>query len=162
MWRWRRLFRSRKPPAGVPEERWIVVADSEGIIFPAGFGCVSYDWELTAHWTPSREIVFAAEDRIAGFLHNYPRHTSGAAEEDWIERLSAPLILAKLGSYQRQYSGIEFEGKRALFINFFPRGSEERWTTEPVEVEDGWYSYFQVIYRPVEADFPWFHVNGDA
>lgn len=162
MWSWRGLLWPDKRPAGVPDERWVLVGGIGSVILPADIGRVSSDWDLTASWMPTREPVLAAEDRVAGFLAGYPPHAPGDMRPGWHERLAAPLILAKLGNYRRQYAGILFEGRPALYMNFFPRHFEKRWATEPVEVCDGWVSYFQLIYRPIESDFPWFRVNGDA
>jgi len=148
-------------PDTIPEERWVVLSGTEGVIFPADHR-VPYNFGLMSSWTPSRELVLAAEHRVATFLLNYPRHTPAADESDRLERYSAPLIVSKLATYQRQYSGILSEGHRALFMNFFPRGDCEKWTTEPVEVDDGGHSYFRLIYRPDQGDFSRYDVNGEA
>lgn len=149
-------------PAGVPEQQWITLPDAEGVIFAAEQGWMWHGANLGPTWTASREVVLAAEARVATFLRSYPPHEPGAAEADWLQRRAAPLITARLRSYQRQYAGIFFEGRRALFMNFFPRGSCEHWTTHPVAVKDGGHDYFQLIYRPEAEDFPWFRANGEA
>ena len=140
----------------------MTLPDTEGVIFSAEQG---WNWageDLGPTWTSSREVVLAAESRVERFLRSYPPHETGADEPDWLQRYSAPLIVSKLPSYQQLYAGIWFEDRRALFMNFFPRGTCVQWTMYPVEVEDGGESYFQLIYQPEDGEFVYFAVNGEA
>jgi hypothetical protein len=132
----------------------------EGVIFPEGHGRV-WDEALFPYWTPTRDVVLAAESRLAAFLQNFPPN-QGEPRADWLQRYAAPLILARLSQYRRQYSGIVLDGQPALHINFFMWDGHGDWVTQTVEVDDGGHDYFQVVYRPAEGDFVRFWVNGVA
>lgn len=163
MLRWLASLRSPRRPDGVPEERWVVLDGAEGIIFPADSGRTYHSSDVfVATWTPSREVVLLAESRVAAYFRSYPALTPETAGSEWRRRYSAPLILAKLGKYQRQYWGIQFDGRPALFMNFFPRRFSDRWATQCVDVEDGGHDFFRLVYRPEDNDFPLFDVNGEA
>lgn len=161
MFRWfRRLWFAKQPPV-LPDGQWVKLRDSVGLIAPVGLGWI---WEGTfvPTWTPTRELIFEAESRVDSYLRSYPPNRKGESEPDWLCRYSAPLIAAKLKSYQRQYAGIQFEDRQALFMNFLPRAFSKQLTEDFVNVHDGGHGFFQLIYRPEEGDFPWFQVNGEA
>jgi hypothetical protein len=138
---------------------YIRAPDFEGVIFLEGHGWLASD-ELFPCWTPSREVVAEAERRLTRFLSSPP--PEGA--EEWLRRThlyAAPLILGRLPQYRRQYSGIVFEGRPAVYINcFLGNYWDDHWLTTPVVAEDGGHNYFQAIYRPEEGDFVRFYVNG--
>jgi hypothetical protein len=146
--------------AGTVGGVYVHLPEYEGVIWPEGHGWV-YDDTLFPYWTPTAEVVAAAESRLPAFLRSFPPNL-GEPEADWLQRHSAPLILPKLREYKRQYSGILLEGRLALFINLFLDRGMENWVTTPVDVDDGGYYYFQVVYRPEEGDFVRFWVNGEA
>lgn len=140
---------------------YIQTPDFEGVIFPAGYTYVPEHHWLYPNWTPSRDLVLAAESRLPAFLRAFPPY-QGDPQKDRLERLAAPLILTKLSQYRRQYSGIVFEGQPAVYINCFAHDRKGDWVTRHVFVCDGGHDYFQIIYRPEPGDFPWFAVNGEA
>jgi hypothetical protein len=139
---------------------YIRTPEFEGVIFLEGFDCVPGYW-LFPYWTPSREVVLAAESRLPAFLRSYPPYP-GEPCGDELQRCAAPLILAKLAQYRRQYSGIVFEGHPMLYMNFFARDGWGDWVTHHVEVCDGGHDYFQLVYHPERGEFVRFWVNGEA
>jgi hypothetical protein len=139
---------------------YIRTPEFEGVIFPEGYGCVPDYWRFP-YWTPSRDLVLAAEARVPAFLRSFPPN-HGEPREDWHQRYAAPLILAKLPQYRRQYTGIVFENHPMLHMNYFARARLGDWVTHFVEVCDGGYAYFQLIYHPERAEFVAFWVNGEA
>lgn len=142
--------------------QYIRTPNFEGVILPEGFGS-GFDRQLFAYWTPSIELVLVVESLLPAFLRSFPPN-QGEPKEDWHQRYAAPLILAQLPQYRRQYTGIVFEHRAALHINFVlgddPWAGD--WVTSRIQVEDGGHAYFQVVYRPDECDFVSFQVNGEA
>ncbi|MSU77178.1 MAG: hypothetical protein EXS16_03675 [Gemmataceae bacterium] len=139
-----------------PDDRLFHFADCEGVIFRKGEGWESNHWYFSA-WTPSREEIRSAEERLPTFL--------GELAKTCVEKYdaeSAQLIAATLNTYLRQYFGIVIGEQQVVFINFFTRDFVENWMTEPVIVCDGGCNFFQVIYRPTQGDFQSFTVNGEA
>lgn len=138
----------------------VALPESLGVIFPEGHGW-TWDNELFPYWTPTREVVIEAESRLADFLCVPLR--DGAPDEEQRCHRRKPRILARLPQYLRQYSGIVFDTRPALYINcFLPDRWHDHWPASPVEVCDGGDAYFQLIYRPEEKDFVRFYVNGEA
>src|SRR5262249_14336599 len=119
------------------------------------------DYWLFPYWTPSRDLVLAAEARLPAFLRSFPPN-HGEPQGDWHQRYAAPLILAKLPQYRRQYSGIVVEDHPMLYMTFFARDGWGDWITPHVEVDAGGHDYFQLVYHPERGEFVRFWVNGEA
>lgn len=136
------------------------LADSEGVIFPEGYGW-THDDSLFPYWTPTRAVVVAAEMQVRRFLSDRPLDTA----DEYLRQMHgyhASPILAKLPQYKRQYSGIVHDARPALYIYFTADSWWGDWAITPFNVCDGGDRYFQLIYRPEERDVVQFWVNGEA
>ena len=133
--------------AAFGQESMIVKTDrSEGII------CTNFsDWSFwlkgKEFWTPTKEQVLKAEEKIKEYLkHNSPGH--------------APDLWQDLPKYKRQYVGIIVDGHKRIFCNFY------RWdrplSSKPVFVLDGGADFFQLEYDLEDRKCYNFRTNGYA
>lgn len=90
--------------------------------------------DVSGYWTPDRDQVQALEDKLASYL-------SHAAPETY------PGPLRPLDEYTRQYAGIQVNGQKVIFVNFFCNPDEhDDWQQDFVLVMDGGSCYFELKY----------------
>jgi hypothetical protein len=110
------------------------------------------DWKLmvTAKeiWTPTREEVLKAEEKVEDHLKNNP--LSYAAD-----------LWRQLPDYKRQYVGIIVGGHKRIFCNFFC-WTERPLTEKPVFVLDGGECFFRIEYDLEDKKCYNFNANGYA
>jgi hypothetical protein len=133
-------------PAGVPDERWVAMPGVVGVIFRAEQGFQG-DGTEAIYWTPTREQVLAAEERLGAFLQT-----------------AAPQIARRLPTYRRQYVGVLNKTQRLIYLNCFTfdARTDADWGVRPVQVEDGGDAYFQVFYDIDLGEFQDLYINGEA
>jgi hypothetical protein len=124
--------------------RPVTGADFQGAIVPEE---VAGEFQIApAYWTPSEAEVAALE----------------AAAEDFIEEQGYDQISNWLDQYRRQYVGVEVDGRRRIYANFFCQVSGVDWKDEPVFVLDGGDCYFHFEYDPETGKFLNLQVNGES
>jgi hypothetical protein len=125
----------------------------EGVIVPAAraaeFVKSLTGYEGKGHWTPGREDVFKFEARIEAHLRKATDKRS-------------PALWKKLSNYRRQYAGVEVEGRKLLYANFFCDTFNGEWKNRPVAVEDGGDCFFQIKYDLHTGAFTDLQINGEA
>ena len=123
----------------------------EGVIFPASkadFVAYNTGRKVMQYWTPAETDIAEATPHIRAFLIT-----------------QSPSIASRLPTYRCQYFGVIIDGKRRIYCNFFPVDDawpDWDWQTDPLSVDDGGDSYFQVEYEIETKRCLNFMVNGDA
>jgi hypothetical protein len=72
---------------------------------------------------------------------------------------AAPRIAAALASYRRQFVGVEVDGRSYILGNFFRTDDDAQ---QPVAVDDGGETYFQIRYEPKTKRLSGLMVNGEG
>jgi hypothetical protein len=78
-------------------------------------------------------------------------------------------VTSYLNKYKRQYIGLTIKGKKVLMINFFPDSSTfsdptylSDWKYHWVDVLDGSWGFWRVLYDPATQKFSDWQCNGEA
>jgi hypothetical protein len=71
-------------------------------------------------------------------------------------------VWERLDEYQRQYIGLERNGKQIIYGNYFCDNMGKNWRSEIVFVLDGGDCYFQVEYDVESGTFTKLLVNGES
>ena len=108
-------------------------------------------FEVDGFWTPSEEDILKLEGGLAGYL-------SQNSEQFYRQ----PPVWERLDAYQRQYFGIERDGKQVIYGNYFCDNLGMDWRQDLVTVLDGGECFFQVEYDVEGGKFIWLMVNGEA
>ena len=108
-------------------------------------------WLVENHgfWTPSVDDVLKLEEGIAEYLSHNPTQFYDQAP-----------VWERLDEYQRQYIGLERDGGKIIYGNFFCDNLGKDWRQELVAVLDGGECYFQVEYDVGSGMFIKLWVNG--
>ncbi len=117
-----------------------------------GIICTNFsDWKslVTAKkfWTPTKEEVLKAEEKIEAHLKANPK----AYADLW----------TKIPKYKRQYLGIVVNGHKRIFCNFFCL-LEGPLTDKPFIVFDGGACFFRIEYDLNDKKCYDFQANGTA
>ena len=83
----------------------------------------------------------------------------------WRVPSQAKEIVARLGSYKRQYFGLTHGGKKWILVNSFCEAFWKRndyWRDSIVDVFDGGSCFFMVLYDPSSSQFDRLMINGEA
>ena len=106
--------------------------------------------DLMEYWTPSKEDVLNAEEKLEPYL------TQLAPQQ-------SPDLGKKLVQYGRQYVGMLYNGHKYLYMSFFCHTFEaDDWKSSPVIVEDGGDCFFRVWYDIASGTFSRLNINGEA
>lgn len=121
-----------------------------GLIFTAETTMMQLKWlssQADNSWMPTVDGVAALEAGLVAFLQESETDT------DFWEYLP---------NYTRQYAGIEEEGRRLIYGNYFCSDMGLDWQKDFVFVEDGGDCFFQVIFDPETNTFLSLSVNGES
>ena len=134
------------PPVFGQESKTIKTERIEGVI------CTNFsDWTFMVKakefWTPTKEQVMKAEEKIEEYLKNNPVSN---AHDLW----------RKLPDYKRQYVGVIVDGHKRIFCNFYCWN--KRLSDKPVFVFDGGACFFRIEYDVDNQKCYNFETNGDA
>ncbi len=112
------------------------------------------DWkplvQATEFWTPTKEEVLKAEEKIEEYLRSDPARYA----ELW----------RKLPNYKRQYVGIIVNGHKRIFCNFFCSKTffPSEYLSVPLVVDDGGECFFRIEYDLGDKKCYNFNANGNA
>jgi hypothetical protein len=111
----------------------------------------------SGRWKPSGEQTQRALAAIQAFLEKQ------TATNDWKVR-EIKKILEHEKEYRVQFVGIERDGKKLIWCNFFPATGVfgANWKREKVMVMDGGFSFWQIEYDPNSGQCLNFSSNGYA
>ncbi|MBN1148062.1 MAG: hypothetical protein JXA78_12460 [Anaerolineales bacterium] len=140
-----------------PEEELnqvVITSTFEGVIFTeehaAQQGRIFGD-SVQGYWTPSQADVIALETGLPAFLQVSPGFFQ-----------PQPPIWERLQNYKRQYLGIQENGKRVIYANFFCQAPAVDWKNQLVMVADGGDCYFQIKFEVDAHRFYDLQVNSEA
>jgi hypothetical protein len=102
-------------------------------------------------WKPTSDDVLLIEKNIIDFL------IQNSQEFYW-----QPPVWQRLDEYKRQYIGLEREGRKFIFGNYFCENGDEDWRKELMFAIDGGECYFQVEFDLESGSFIRLHVNGES
>src|SRR6185295_9968804 len=112
------------------------------------------DWkplvQATEFWTPTKEEVLKAEQKIEEYLRSdSARHVD---------------LSRKLPNYKRQYVGIIVNGHKRIFCNFLCSSAFflSEYVFVPIVVDDGGECFFRIEYDLVDKKCYNFNANGNA
>jgi len=108
-------------------------------IAPENMVILQSDYPYKSSWTPTEEQVEVALMKIYEFIDN----PSGVS--DWQKKEIAE-IKKNLLSYKVQFVGIEIEGERRIWCNFFSGKGFDYWKEKIVVVHDGGFWFWQIEY----------------
>lgn len=132
---------------GSSDEKWVILSK-----VPAGDEEIaSLLFESDGYWTPSIDDVLMLEEKIIDYL------TQNASKFFW-----QPPVWERLNEYDRQYIGLEREGKKVIFGNFFCESGKQDWKKNLIFAIDGGECYFQVEYDLENRSFTQLRVNGES
>jgi hypothetical protein len=116
-------------------------------------------------WAPSPEDIARLESKLKPYLEDVANGKGKEVADYWRAPSQVKAILARLGSYKRQYFGFTYEGKKWIFVNGFCEEHwkrEDYWRDRMVAVFDGGSCYFRVLYDPATSQFDKLTINGEA
>ena len=131
-------------------EQWVVFSAEQASEQSLG------DWLVTnnqspEYWTPSEGDVEALENGLVTFLQSNPESFYGGTP-----------VWERLDEYNRQYIGMNLDGKRIIYANYFCDSAGSDWRKGFVFVMDGGDCFFQFKYDVNSAEFFDLQVNGVA
>lgn len=106
-------------------------------------------------WTPALDDVLALEKAL-------PDYIRGEFTRQRRQLKSKNPLWERAKTYKRQYVGIRYKARRAVYANFFCTDFGVNWRTEPIGVDDGGDCFFTVEYDVDKGTFSNFIVNGKA
>jgi hypothetical protein len=117
----------------------ICVFAQTGHIAPDNMVILESDYPHKSTWSPTEEQAQEALLKIYEFINN-PSNLS-----DWQKR-EIEGIKKNLSSYKVQFIGIEIEGEKRIWCNFFTGDSFDYWEDNVVMVHDGGFWFWQIQY----------------
>lgn len=131
----------------------------QGVIFPADDAQAQnfagwFGINIDGYWTPAESDIIQMEEKLPLFLETNG-HVGTPYGDD-------PPLWDRLPEYNRQYLGIEIDGKRLIVANYFCDTFGSKWQEEPVIVMDGGDCFFEIRYDIENADFMSILINGEA
>jgi len=151
-----------KPPVGIPmlntaktpesptvmtDQNWVIITKKHA----EETGVSSWLVESDGFWTPSVDDILKLEGKIAGYLSQNSSYF-----------YHQPPVWERLDEYQRQYVGLEREGRLIIYGNYFCNSGGVDWQQKLVVVIDGGECFFQVEYDVESGFFIKLLVNGEA
>ena len=135
-------------PLALPEKQnWVIISKERA----EEMGVASWLVEVDGYWTPSEDDILKLEGKIAGYL---------SQNSSYFYR--QPPVWERLDEYQRQYIGVEREGRPIIYGNYFCNSGGVDWRQKLVFVIDGGECFFQVEYDVESGLFIKLQVNGEA
>ena len=112
---------------------------------------LSSDADFGGYWTPARENILNAEEKLEDFLRQ---------NSDQFNR--EPPVWEQLNNYKRQYAGVIPKDGPVIYGNFFCSDTGIDWKQEWVFVLDGGDCFFQLQFDMESGTFMGLMVNGEA
>ena len=140
-----------------PEEepnRVVSTGTFEGVIFTQEHAAQqggAFGGAIEGYWTPSQADAIALETGLPAYLQ---------ANAGYFQ--PQPPIWERLEDYKRQYLGIQENGKRVIYANYFCEAHNTDWENQFVLVIDGGDCYFQIKFEIDTHRFYDLRVNGEA
>jgi hypothetical protein len=140
----------------VPTDRFTgVIFSAEDYNSPEMWQTLGYavGEDVLGVWTPTKEEVMRLETALITMLQTMSRE-------------EAPVILASLHSYRRQYLGVVVKNQRLLVANFdrcseFEEGQLEA-SFIPFLPFDGGSCFIELLFDPVTKTFQRVYIHGEA
>ena len=110
-----------------------------GQIAPDNMVILTTDYPCKSTWTPTDDDVQKALLKIYEFIDN----PSGAND---LENKEIIKIKNKFSSYKVQFVGVEINGEKRIWCNFFCSDSFDYWKKNVVIVDDGGFCFWQIEY----------------
>ena len=129
------------------DQDWVVITKEQAEEMNLGSWLV----ETNGFWTPSEDDIFTLEGKIAEYL---------SQNSTLFNR--QPPDLEQLGEYQSQFIGVEREGSKIIYGNYFCDNMGFNWRQDIISVDGGGDCYFQVEYDVDEGMFTMLIVNGES
>ena len=129
------------------DQDWVVITREQAEEMNLG----SWMVETDGFWTPSEDDIVTLEGKIAEYLWQNST-LFNHQPPDW----------EQLGEYQRQFIGVEREGSKIIYGNYFCNNMGFNWRQDIISVDDGGDCYFQVEYDVGEGMFIMLIVNGES
>ena len=130
-----------------PDLDWVIFTREQA----EEMGLGSWLVESAGFWTPSENDIIILEESIAVYLSEKSFLFYGEPPEG-----------EQLAAYQRQFIGIEHDGSRIIYGNYFCNSLGIDWRQKIVSVDDGGDCYFQVKYDVDSGMFTMLMVNGQS
>ena len=131
-------------PTKEANQQWVILTEeqAEGLNGATG---------VSASWSPATDDILKLEEELAEYL-----------EQNSTYFYHQPPVWERLDEYHRQYMGIERNGRRIIYGNFFCDNFGWDWLTKFVFAIDGGECYFQVEYDVEDCEFIKLRVNGES
>lgn len=129
------------------DQDWVVITKEQTEEMNLG----SWMVETDGFWTPSENDVIALEEKIAEYL---------GQNSTLFNR--QPPVREDLREYQRQFIGLEREGSKTIYGNYFCNNLGLNWHQDIISVDGGGDCYFQVEYDVDKGMFTMLMVNGES
>jgi hypothetical protein len=116
-------------------------------------------------WTPSPEEIARLESTLKTYLEDVASGKRTEVADYWRAPFQAKAIIARHGSYKRQYFGVTHDSKRWIFVNSFCEAywkRDDSWRDRMALVADGGSCFFMVLYDPATMQFDKLTINGEA
>ena len=126
-------------------QNWLVVTKKQA----EKTGMASWLVQSEGFWTPSDDDIHKLEENLVGYLSQNSSYF-----------ISQPPAWERLDEYQRQYVGLEREGRQIIYGNFFCDTMGMDWHETFVVVDDGGDCYFQIEFDVEDEMFIMLIVNG--
>ena len=130
-----------------PDQNWVIITQEQA----EEMGLGSWLVESASFWTPSESDILILEESIAVYLSENSFLFNGEPPEG-----------EQLAAYKRQFIGIEHDGSRIIYGNYFCNSLGIDWRQKIVSVDDGGDCYFQVKYDVDSGMFTMLMVNGQS
>lgn len=132
-------------PVVAAEPLLVIGQGYEGVILPPNAG-PAFGFQNLTFWMPEESQIQALEAEIENYLGLRGLGPFGF----------------KIREYKRQYLGVEENGQKLIYANFFCDALGIDWQKEPVIIADGGSCYFQVRFNPETGEFTDLQFNGEA
>jgi hypothetical protein len=116
---------------------------------------IQTDYPTKSTWLPTKEQTSRSLNAIFKFLEK-PENVSA-----W-QKIEIEKIKQNLSEYSVQFTGIELNGKKRIWCNFFHTGASRNWKEEVVLIKDGGFWYWTIEYDLETGNCINFRSNGYA
>jgi len=141
------MGKTLESPTAMVNQNWVIIAEERAV----ETGIASWLAESGNFWTPSVDDILKLEEKIAEYL-----------SQNSNQFYRQPTVWERLDEFQRQYLGLEGEGRQIIYGNYFCDNMGHNWRQELEIVEDDGECFFQVEYDVESALFIKLRVNGES
>ena len=140
--------KSKTEEIEVPADQdWVIITKQQA----EDMGLGSWLAQSDSFWTPTEDDVIILEERIVEYL----------SQNATLFNYHEP-VWERIGDYQRQFIGIQRNGSKIIYGNYFCDNLGKNWRQEFFNVLDGGNCYFQVEYDVQQGIFTLLMVNGES